>query len=126
MVDDFEPARRSMSALLRTQEQLQVVGEAGDGIEAIQKAQELQPDLILLDIGLPKLNGIEAASQLCQLIPGVKILFVTQYNDPDVVRTAFSNGAKGYILKADAGSDLLPAIEAVLRGEVFVSHNVKR
>lgn len=115
-----------MSALLRTQEQLQVVGEAGDGIEAIQKAQELQPDLILLDIGLPKLNGIEAASQLCQLIPGVKIVFVTQYNDPDVVRTAFSNGARGYLLKADAGSDLLPAIEAVLRGEVFVSHNVKR
>ena len=125
VVDDFEPARRSVCAILRTQKQLQVVGEAGDGIEAVQKAQELKPDLILLDIGLPKLNGIEAASRLCQLLPGVKILFVTQNNDPDIVRAALSNGAKGYLLKADAASDLLPAIEDVLRGEVFVSRNIK-
>ncbi len=115
-----------MSAILRTREELQVVGEAGDGIEAVQRARELQPDLILLDIGLPKLNGIEAASRIHHVVPGVKIFFVTQHTDPDVVRAALSNGAKAYLFKADAASELLPAIGAVLRGEVFVSHNIKR
>jgi DNA-binding NarL/FixJ family response regulator len=102
-----------------------VVGEAADGREAVQKAQELQPDVILLDIGLPLLNGIEAASQIRNVAPNAKVVFLTQNNDPDVVREALSHGVAGYVLKMDAGIDLLPALEAVLRGETFLSNGLK-
>ena len=124
LVDDVEPWRRAVGSLLRTQEQLQVVGEAVDGQEAIQKAQELQPDLILLDVGLPKLNGIEAASRIEQVASSAKILFLTQNTDVEIVQAALSNGAHGYVLKADAGSELLPAIKAVLRGGKFISNRL--
>ena len=105
---------------------MQVLGEASDGLEAVRKAEELNPDLILLDIGLPNLNGIEAQHRLRVRIPGAKVLFLTQDNDSDVVREALSNGAQGYVLKTDAGSELLPAIQAISRGEKFVSSGVNR
>jgi len=104
---------------------LEIVGEATDGLEAVQKAQELIPDLVLMDIGLPNLNGIEASRLIVELVPKAKILFVTQNNDADVVKAAFSNGAHGYIWKVDAGPELLPGIEAVLRGEKFLSRRLK-
>jgi two-component system nitrate/nitrite response regulator NarL len=107
--------------MLQWHEELQLVGEASDGLEAIQKTSELKPDLILLDIGLPKLNGIEAAKQIHQLVPGVQILFVTVISDADVVQAVLSNGAHGYVLKADTRSELLPAIEAILHGTQFAS-----
>ena len=103
VVDDFAPWRRSVRSLLKTHAELQVVGEGADGLEAVQKASELKPDLILLDIGLPGLNGIEAAKQIRQLVPDTRILFVTLNSDPDVARAALDTGAKGYVLKADAG-----------------------
>ena len=124
LVDDVEPWRRAVGSLLRTQGQLQVVGEAVDGLEALQKAQELQPDLILLDVGLPNLNGIEAASRIEQVASSAKILFLSQNTDVEIVRAALSNGAQGYVLKADAGSELLPAIKAVLRGSKFISNRL--
>jgi CheY-like chemotaxis protein len=102
-----------------------IVGEAADGFEAVQKAEQLKPDLILLDIGLPKLNGIEAARQLRKLVPESKILFLSGLHDPDIVREALRTGASGYIVKSDVGSELTKAIEAVLRGEQFVSTGVK-
>jgi len=126
VVDDFEPWRDYVRSALKTQPELQVVGEASDGLEAVQKSQELQPDLILLDIGLPTMNGIESARRIKQLAPGAKILFASENSDVDVVRVALSDGARGYILKADAGHELLPAIEAVLRGDRFVSKRLKR
>lgn len=86
VVDDFEPARRSLCSILSTQEQLHVVGEAADGLAAVQRAQELQPEVILLDIGLPGLNGIEASSEIRKVAPKSKILFVSQFNDGDMVR----------------------------------------
>jgi chemotaxis response regulator CheB len=92
-----------------------------DGSEAIQKAEALKPDLIVLDIGLPKLNGIEAARRIRQLSPSSKIIFLSQYNSLDVVQAALSTGALGYVHKTDANSVLLPAVEAVLRGKQFVS-----
>jgi len=100
---------------------LQLVGEATDGLEAVQKAEELQPDLILLDIGLAHLNGIEAAKQIHRASPGTRIIFLTLNSDADVVRAALDTGAKGCLLKADAGSELWPAIEAALRSDQFVS-----
>jgi DNA-binding NarL/FixJ family response regulator len=105
--------------------QVRVVGEAADGLEAVQKAQELKPDLILLDISLPNLNGIEVASRICQVIPGTKILFLTVNDDAEVVQAALSNGAQGYVLKINAGSELLPTVEEVIRGEKFVSLRVR-
>jgi DNA-binding NarL/FixJ family response regulator len=121
VVEDYEPFRRFICSTLVKRPELQIVGEVSDGLQAVQKAEELQPDLILLDIGLPTLNGIEAAHRISQLAPAAKILFVSQDNDADVVTAALSNGAKGYVRKENALTDLFPAIEAVLHGDRFVS-----
>jgi DNA-binding NarL/FixJ family response regulator len=121
MADDYEGWRRQARSLLQARPQWQVVAEASDGPEAIQKAEELKPDLILLDIGLPKLNGIEAARQIRQLSPSSKIILLSLYNDHDIVRAALAIGALGYVHKKDARSELLLAVDAVLRSEVFVS-----
>jgi DNA-binding NarL/FixJ family response regulator len=121
VVDDLEPWRRFVTTSLDKEPDLEVVSGASDGLEAVRKAEELQPDLIVLDIGLPKLNGIEAARRIRKLVPKSKILFLTQESSDDVVREAFSVGARGYVVKIDAGSDLLPAVESVLRGRSFVS-----
>jgi DNA-binding NarL/FixJ family response regulator len=107
--------------MLGTHEQLQVVGEAVDGLDAIEQAWELIPDLILMDIGLPDLNGIDAARRIGHLLPSAKIIFLTQNVDVDVIKAAMSNRARGNIVKEDAASELLPAVEAVMRGEMFVS-----
>lgn len=123
VVDDFEPWRRQICSLLQTRPELHVIAEAGDGLEAVQKATELQPDLILLDIGLPKLNGIEASHQISILVPSATILFVSQQNDADMTE-ALSNGARGYVRKENARKDLLPAVEAVLRGDHFLSRGL--
>jgi len=103
----------------------QVIAEASDGSEAVQKAEELKPDLIVLDIGLPKLNGIEAARRIRQRSPSSKIIFLSQNSDLDVVRAALGAGALGYVRKTDARRELLTAVDAVLRGKQFVSSSVK-
>jgi DNA-binding NarL/FixJ family response regulator len=100
---------------------MEIVGGASDGLEGVRKAEALLPDLILLDIGLPCLNGFEAAAQISKLNPKPKIIFLSQESSPDVVRGALSLGAMGYVAKANAGSDLLAAVEAVLQGKQFVS-----
>ena len=124
VVEDNEPFRRFVCSALGKRPELQIVGEASDGLQAVQKAEELQPDLILLDIGLPTLSGIEAACQISRLVPAANVLFVSQNNDADVVTAALSNGAKGYVRKENAKTDLLPAVEAVLRGDRFVSRGL--
>lgn len=125
VVDDFEPARGSICSILSAQKPLLVVGEAADGLEAVRKAEEIQPDVVLLDIGLPHLNGIDAAAQIGQVAPGARVIFVTQNTDRDTIRAALRNGAKGYLLKADIGSELLSAIGAVLRGGKFISKRLE-
>ena len=120
IVDDYEPFRQFIATKVQTNPQLRIVKEACDGAEAIQQAQELQPDLVLLDIGLPTLNGIEAARRIREVSPASRILFVTENRSTDFVEAALSTGAGGYVVKSDAGSELLPAIEAILRGKQFV------
>jgi DNA-binding NarL/FixJ family response regulator len=124
LVEDFEPLLRYEISLLQENPEWQIIGEATDGLEAVQKAEALRPDVILLDIGLPKLNGIEAARQIRVIIPGSQIIFVSQESSAEVVTEALSFGARGYVLKVRAGSDLLVAIEAVLEGGQFVSHGL--
>lgn len=125
VVEDHEPFRRLISSLLQQSHELQVVGEASDGLEAIQKAEELRPDLILVDIGLPKLSGIGAAEQIRRLIPRATLLFLTQETDADVIRETFRIGGRGYVHKMRVQSDLLSAIDAVLRGETFLSSGLE-
>jgi DNA-binding NarL/FixJ family response regulator len=120
VVDDFEPFRQFVYTVLGKRPDLQVAGEASDGVEAVQKAVELKPDLILLDIGLPTLNGIEAARRIRKLVPESKIIFLSQESSAEIVQEAFSLGAWGYVVKTRAGNELLAAVEAVILGKKFV------
>jgi len=124
VVEDFEPFRRFVCSMLTKRSEIQIVAEASDGLEAVQKAEELQPDLIVLDIGLPTLNGIEAARRIRKLSPESKIVFISQESAADVVQEALALGALGYVVKAHAGSELLAAVEAVLEGRQFVSRGL--
>jgi DNA-binding NarL/FixJ family response regulator len=126
LVEDYPDWRRTVRELLGERPELQVICEVADGLEAVQKAGELKPDLIVLDIGLPKLNGIEAARQIRELSPNSEIIFLSQDNSADVVQVALTTGARGYVYKSDVRTDLLPAIEAVLRGKQFVSSSATR
>ena len=98
-----------------------MVGEAGDGLEAVEKARELCPDIILMDIGLPKLSSLAAARRVLDLDPSAKIIFLTQLTDDDVIRKAFRAGGLGYVSKQQAETELLTALTTVLQGRRFVS-----
>lgn len=126
VIDDHEPFRRFVCSTLQKRPELQVIGEASDGLEAVQKVEELKPDLILLDIGLPTLNGIDASRRISMVVPDAKILVVSQNNDAEVAREVLNDGASGYVLKIDANRELLRAVEVVLQGGQFVSTGVKR
>jgi DNA-binding response OmpR family regulator len=119
VVEDFEPFRRFICSLLRARAEFQVT-EATDGLQAVQKAKQLQPDFILLDLGLPNLNGIDVCKCAGQLAPAAKIIFLSQESSTDVVEGCLII-AHGYIQKLHASRDLLPAIEAALNGTHFVS-----
>jgi len=121
VVEDFEPFREFVTSTLAGVRDLQVIAEASDGLAAVQKAVELQPDLILLDIGLPILNGFEAARQIRKLVPESKIIFFSQESSSDVLQEALSIGAWGHVVKTSAGTDLRAAVEAVMSGKRFVS-----
>jgi DNA-binding NarL/FixJ family response regulator len=121
VVEDFAPFRQFIRSTLAQRPGLQVVCEVSDGLEAVQKAEELKPELILLDLGLPTLNGFEAARHIRKLAPESKIIFVTQEFSLDVVQAGLNLGARGYVVKTRAANDLLPAVEAVLEGRHFVS-----
>lgn len=121
VVEDFQPFRQLVCSKLQENSELQVICEVSDGLDAVQKAEELQPDLILLDIGLPTLNGIKAAHRILGFAPESKIIFLTQETSPDVVQEAMRLGAWGYVFKIYAARDLLLAIDAVVSGKLFVS-----
>jgi two-component system, NarL family, nitrate/nitrite response regulator NarL len=124
VVDDFEPWQAFTVGRLEQRPDLRVIGVASNGLEAVRKAEALQPDLILLDISLPRLNGIEAARQIRKVASKSKVLFLSSNTDPDVVRAAFSAGGQGYVLKSAATGELMAGVDAVVRGEQFVSHGL--
>jgi len=124
LAEDFAPYRRLISSLLDKNSEWQVIGEASDGLEVVKKAAELGPDLVFMDIGLPKLNGLEAARRVLEFDPSTKIVFLTQETDTDVLREALRLGASGYLLKQEAQADLLPALAAVLQGKRFVGRGI--
>ena len=125
LVDDNEPFCRLVGSML-PEADFQIVARASGGFEAVRKAEELQPDIILHDIGLPDLNGIDAASRITHSSPRSKIIFLTQERCADIVEAAFNTGASGYVCKTDVHYQLLTAIDAVLRGKKFVSRSVSR
>jgi two-component system nitrate/nitrite response regulator NarL len=123
LVDDFQSFREFVRSLLQQRPDFVLVGEVSDGLEAVKRAKELQPELLLLDIGLPRLNGFEAARQIRCVAPATKIVFVTLQSTPEAIREAFRIGARGYILKSDA-NEILKAIDSILGGERFLSSSL--
>jgi DNA-binding NarL/FixJ family response regulator len=121
VVEDNELFRELIHSILGKRPELQIIGEASNGLEAVQKAEELHPDLILMDIGLPSMNGIEAARQIGKLALKSKIVFLSQETSPDIVQGALSLGAMGYVAKASATCDLLAAVKAAVQGKQFIS-----
>lgn len=120
VVEDFQAFRSFLCSMLSKAPELQVICEVSDGLEAVRKAEELQPDLILLDIGLPGLNGIEAARRIRKLSPRSKILFLSQESSADVTKEALKVGT-GYVVKTHAGGELLAVIEAMRASGRFVT-----
>ena len=120
IVEDFPAFRSLLVSTLKQRLDLTVVGEASNGLDAIEQVQALRPDVILLDIGLPILNGIEVLRRIRNFLDSSKVLIVSQENSEDVVQEALRGGAHGFLVKADVGTQLLPAIDAVLSGERFV------
>jgi DNA-binding NarL/FixJ family response regulator len=120
IVDDNEHWRQFLYSFLQHDPAWQIICAAPDGLEAVEKSLELQPDVILLDIGLPELNGIEAARQIRKLAPSSRILFLTENSQPGTVREALRAGGYGYVLKSDAGRELTMALEVVIANGRFV------
>jgi len=120
IVDDSRAWRQAIRSMLHIHFDLVIIGECSDGLEAVQKSEELQPDLILLDVGLPNLNGLEAARQIRKVAPASRILFLSSYQWPEIVHEAMSVGALGFVLKVKASRELLPAIRTVLRDQLFI------
>jgi CheY-like chemotaxis protein len=124
IVEDYEPWLRLVLSKLKENSKVRVVGDVSDGLAAVQRAHELQPDLILLDIGLPGLNGFEVARRIRRVSPNSRLLFLSDYRSAETVEVAMGTGANGYVVKSDAGRDLVRAVETVLQGKQFVSASV--
>ena len=119
IADDHPVVRHGLRNLLEVQKGWQVVDEAEDGLEALEKADRLNPDVILLDVSMPRLNGLEACRLIRKAVPGAEILIVTQHDSPQMMREALEAGALGYVVKSNAGRDLLAAVEAVSQHKPF-------
>lgn len=121
LVDDHPIVREGLRTVLQRRSGWEVVGEASNGVEALEKAGNLQPDVMVLDITMPKMNGLEVCRLVRKKIPNLEVLFVTQHDSPQMMREALNAGAKGYIVKSNAARDLLEAIEVVSQHRVFTS-----
>jgi len=126
IVDDNSQVRAAILSILMTDSRLEVVSEAANGTEALELARELQPDLIVLDIGLPDLNGLEVAQRLAETAPHCAILFLSQHTSSEIVRNTFTCGGMGYVVKSDAALELLPAVLAAASGRRYLSKRVRQ
>jgi DNA-binding NarL/FixJ family response regulator len=122
VVDDFEPWRRFVSSTFEKQKDLQILLEVSDGLEAVHRSKDLRPDLVVLDIGLPTLNGIKAGQRIREVSPNSKILFLSEQISPDIAEAALEAGGNGYVVKSDAGRELLAAVRAVREGKRYISN----
>ena len=121
VVDDAEYWRRFISFILRIDPAMEIVSEASNGTQALQEAKNHQPTIVLLDIGLPGINGIEAGRRILREAPNSKIIYVSQESDIEVVQEALAVGAAGYVSKIDAGTQLVAAMRCAMRGQRFIS-----
>ena len=124
VADDHEIVRHGIRALVTAHAGWEVCGEATNGREAVEKTAEMRPDIVILDIGMPTLNGLNATRQIMQANPGTKVLILTMHESDQVVREVLAAGARGYLLKSDAGRDLSTAIEALQRNKTFFTSRV--
>ncbi len=125
VVDDHAVVRRTICGLLSRDSAIDVICQTASGEDAVAKAAELQPDLVTMDIGLPGISGIEAARQICQLVPNCKIIFLSQHDSSQMVKEAMNVGGHGYVTKIDAAEELLHAIRSVRDGTRFVSQRIR-
>jgi DNA-binding NarL/FixJ family response regulator len=123
LVDDHPIVRQGLRTLLEGRSGWEVVGEASDGVEALDKVDTLQPDVVVLDVTMPRMNGLEACRQIQQRrrTAGLEVLFVTQHDSPQMMREALDAGAKGYVVKSNAARDLLEAVEVVSQHRIFTA-----
>jgi DNA-binding NarL/FixJ family response regulator len=123
VVDDHPIVRQGLRTLLEGREGWEVIGEASDGMEAVEKAGKLLPDVMVLDVTMPRMNGLEACRAIRRSLPKLEILFVTQHDSPQMMREALDAGARGYVVKSNAARDLLEAVEAVSQHRTFTALN---
>jgi DNA-binding NarL/FixJ family response regulator len=126
LADDHEVVRAGLRALLEEQSGWEVVAEAADGREAVEKASKLKPDVVVIDIAMPSLNGLEAVRQIVKAVPNTKVLVLTMYDSDPLIQQVLQAGARGYLLKSDAGRDLVSAIDALRRNKTFFTPKVSQ
>src|SRR6476646_2153718 len=126
LVDDHPVVRKGIGSCLARQERLMIVGEAADGLEAVRKAKELNPDIILMDIDMPHMNGLAVTEVLRREMPAIKVLILSMHSNTDYVLRIIQSGARGYVLKEASTEELVRAIEMVESGEAFFSPDVAR
>jgi DNA-binding NarL/FixJ family response regulator len=124
LADDHEIVRRGLRSILETQRDCEVVGEAADGRQAVALAKELKPDVVIVDISMPLLNGLEATRQILKTRPQTKVLILTMHDSDPLIRDVLDAGARGYILKTDADRDLITAVESLRRNKTFFTSRV--
>ena len=124
LADDHEVVRRGLCAILQNKSEWKVCGEAKDGIDAVEKAKRLKPDVVIIDIGMPNLNGLDAARQIVDALPQTKVLVLTLYESDDMIQQVLNAGARGFLLKSDAGRNLVAAVEALRRSGTYFTSKV--
>ena len=123
VVDDHPIVRHGLRTLLGGRPEWEIIDEAEDGIEAVEKADRMKPDVVVLDVSMPRMDGLEACRRIRKSVPKSEVLMVTQHDSPQMMHEALSAGARGYIVKADAARDLLAALEAVSQHKLFIARN---
>jgi len=123
VVDDHPVVRHGLRTLLGARSEWEIIGEAEDGIEAIEKADHLKPDVVLIDVSMPRMDGLEACRRILKNLPATEVLIVTQHDSPQMMHEALNAGARGYVVKSDAARDLLSAVEAVSQHRMFNAQN---